>query len=347
MIFQHPLGTRHHSARVDLRVSATGALLAALTAASGPASALAVFNSARADFINGSSAGYEMTANIDSPGFSTERLQGPHGFAEGTVSVGTATIGLDTVVKLTSPGVTLSSRAVGSFIETFNLGDSYCTVSTGCQSLEALGISFIEFSFGIHAAGSVNVSRLTNFDNGTAGLLFNWELITSLGDIAFGGGSASARRESNIEEFFDDVSDGTAVVRLRPGDGLELRLRAEGFSGAGAGESQVESRVTFSNTLRWDGVHAFTAFDKDVRPLDLAPGRFALRGVDTGFDYWNAAGRATSGVPEPGTWALLLGPLGWLAQRRCRLQRDRHSARTLERYAAGAGDPHARRGAPL
>ena len=46
-------------------------------------------------------------------------------------------------------------------------------------------------------------------------------------------------------------------------------------------------------------------------------GRFALRGVDTGFDYWNAAGRATSGVPEPATWALLLGPLGWLAQR-CR-----------------------------
>ena len=318
MNFPHTPGARRHPASRGLRAIKAAALLATLAAASSPAAALAVFNTARADFINGSSFGYETTANIDSPGFSLERLEGPHGFAEGTVSVSTATIGLDTVVKLTSPGVTLSSRAVGSFIETFKLGDSYCTVSTGCQSLGALGISFIEFSFGIHAAGSVNVSRGTHFDNGTAGLLFNWELITSLGDIAFGGGSASARRESNIEEFFDGMGDATAVVRLRPGDGLELRLRAEGFSGAGAGESQVESRVTFSNTLRWDGVHAFTAFDQNGQALALAPGRFALRGVDTGFDYWNAAGHPPSGVPEPGSWALLLGPLGWLATRRRR-----------------------------
>lgn len=100
--------------------------------------------------------------------------------------MGTATIGLDTAVNMTTQ-VTLSASATGSFTETFSLGDHDCIVNGGCQTLGALGVAFIDFTFGIHAAGSVNASRASSFDRAISGLDFTWELITDAGNIASGG----------------------------------------------------------------------------------------------------------------------------------------------------------------
>ncbi len=189
-----------------------------------------------------------------------------------------------------------------------------------CQSFGTLGVSYVEFDFGIHASGSANGSRATKFDRAISTLDYTWSLTSSLGDIALGG-HAGARREGTIDEFPPPggVSGGTAHLRMRPGDSVELKMQAIGGSEAAFAEVPASALVDFANTLRWDGVKAFTAFDSTGQVVSLAAGNIVLQAQDSGFDYWQAASSPLTTVPIPfSAWLFssALAAMGIIGRRR-------------------------------
>ena len=312
---QVPIQTTRQPRKFFVRVLAplVGLCWLVANASAGP---IRAFSSASAQFINGSSQGFVANDKFSTPTSSHDRLSGPPGFAEAGIRVGPGTIALDTIVSLNQgQPVTLSAIAQGSFAERFTLGDEFCTLNGGCQTLGFLGVSYVDFNVGIHAAGFVNASRGTQFDTAIAGLNYNWSLVGSDGHVSAGGGTSNHRRVSIFDDYDDSVGDATALVRIRAGGQAELVLSAIGQAGGANAESFAKAQVIFGNTLRWDGVHAFTAYDSGGNIVNLSAGQFSLMGQDSGFDYWRAAAEPNNGVPEPGSLALMFAGLGLMGLR--------------------------------
>jgi len=264
-------------------------------------------------FINGSSFGYVGGG----PDSTRSVLKGPTGIAEAVAAVAPGGIALNTFVSVTGGPVTLGALANAFFSEQFSMGNVYCVQLSQCLSFAALGVSYVKFDFGIHASGSANAIRTTQFDEAISTVDYSWVMISSQGaTLDQGGGRAVARREGAVEEFSDSISSGTAHVRMRPGDKVELQLRAAAGSGASFAEAHATAFVNFANTLRWDGVQAFTAFDSNDQVVSLeAGGRILLAGQDSSFDYWQPA-TSPLAVPEPDSWALMVAGVALLAWRR-------------------------------
>jgi hypothetical protein len=228
--------------------------------------------------------------------------------------VGMAWVSLESSNRYVSGA--LSAKASGSTSELIQVDNFYCTREI-CVDAVAAGIDHMTFTVDVHASGGISAFRGQDFDEVNASAGFSWELAGMQGGPVSGGGQKSRQ---NDDEAVGSISSQSATVLVKPGAVLELKLHMElgaGASLAGAIDHDASgAQADFSHTLRWMGVSGLHAFDASGQEITLAEGgRFSIFG-SSGHDFWDAAPVVTlTLVPEPGTWALMLGGLALLGRR--------------------------------
>jgi len=128
------------------------------------------------------------------------------------------------------------------------------------------------------------------------------------------GGQQSA---SNLNPFYQDGQWGTVVLGpllMSPNDVLTLTGTSRVLAGVLKGygdEAHTSALADFSHTLLWGGLSDLQALDIHGNPMAMPDNlRFSLIGLDSGFNYVNAAvnpfAAPTAPIPEPSTYALML-----------------------------------------
>jgi hypothetical protein len=146
-----------------------------------------------------------------------------------------------------------------------------------------------------------------------------------------GGGQKSRNNDDPVVGSIDNQS---ATVVVKPGAALELKLPMDlGAQASLAGAIDHDAsgaQADFMHTLRWMGVSGLHAFDAGGQEITLAEGgRFSIFGSSV-HDFWYAAPVVTlTQVPEPGTWALMLGGLALLGRHRFSARRARSASPRL------------------
>ena len=207
----------------------------------------------------------------------------------------------------------LRALAQGNSTEAITIGNNYCIALT-CVSATGLGIARIDFTLRIHASGGVGGFATANgpgqINFGFASIDYNW---------GFAGASGGGRKSYSGESGISGASASQmAIVSVAPGSVQSLMLGFTTDADAGTilgpgwmrqGTSSASGFADFASTLRWDGIQSARAFDASGNEILLAPGgRFTLIGA-SGFDFWDAA-PGFNAVPEPASWALLIGGFG-------------------------------------
>jgi hypothetical protein len=251
------------------------------------------------------------------------------GFAQATVHTAAGAMAGQAVVSMDATefeGAALRARAQAQTTELLHFGSDYC-VGAVCQSAASLGITALNVNFRIHASGGVSAFATdTRFDHATASISYQYGLSNGVGFTASGGG---LQERSETGAVTGGVGSSEGSLAVRPGDTLELLMSMQVFAGANASAwrfsgftgTHVLADADFAHTLLWDGITDVTAFGANGQVISLADGgRFQLLG-DSGHDFWFASpgfDAAGGSVPEPATWALVLGAcaLGASARRR-------------------------------
>jgi hypothetical protein len=228
--------------------------------------------------------------------------------------VGMAWVSLESSNRYATGAFT--ALASGFTTEQMRVDSFYCTPAT-CVDAVALGIDHLAFTVDIHASGGIGAFRGQSFDNVSASAGFDWQLAGMQGGPVSGGGQKSRNNDDPVVGSIDNQS---ATVVVKPGAALELKLHMDlgaQASLAGAIDHDASGAMAdFTHTLRWMGVTSLQAFDAGGQEITLAEGgRFSIFG-SSGHDFWDAAPVVTlTLVPEPGTWALMLGGLALLGRR--------------------------------
>lgn len=255
------------------------------------------------------------------------------GFAAASVHTAAGAMAGQAVVTMEATeyeGAALRARAQASNTELLHFGTDYC-VSADCRSAASLGVTALNISFRVHASGGVSAfASNTQFDHANAAISYQYALTNGVGFTVSGGGAQERHETGGVT---GGVASSTATLAVRPGETLELLMAMQVFADAavngwhnsGFSSAHVLADADFAHTLLWDGITEVTAFGADGQQISLAEGgRFTLLG-DSGHDFWFAApgfGAPAASVPEPATWALLLGACaaGATARRRRALQ---------------------------
>ena len=174
-------------------------------------------------------------------------------------------------------------------------------------------IDTIEIDFRVRAAGTVSgFASNARFDGYTAAINFGFAL-SSAGRAFIGGGGKSI---DNIDGARGSIETQAGSLRVRPGEGLDLLLRAElladtalsAFANS-ASSSAAVAGADFAHTLEWEGVQGFRAFDAIGGLIDLGSGRFTMLDGE-GNDFWFSAASFNNPVPEPASWAMMIAGFG-------------------------------------
>ena len=265
---------------------------------------------------DGTNANALLTADIGnafaSASASTGRLSGQSG------------VSLHTANEYSSGKFTALAEA--SSRDLLTVGAGVCDVVT-CTSWEQIGVQSILLDFDVRAAGTVSGFAIDpRFNHALSSITYNWSL------QAESGGGSKARQETG--EATGSIETQSGRILVRPGEQIELAMSFALFSQAsitsprfsGFDSYSSSALSDFSHTLEWSGITGFTALDANGDRVDLSPNaRFTLLN-DEGVDFWNSAA-SFGAVPEPATWALMIGGFGMAggALRR---------RRTLERQSA-------------
>lgn len=257
------------------------------------------------------------------------------GFAGASVHTAAGAMAGQAVVTMDATefeGASLRARAEARNTELLHFGTDYC-VSADCRSAASLGVTALSISFRVHASGGVSAfATNTQFDHAHASVSYQYGLTNSVGFTASGAGIQERGETGGV---IGGIGSSEATLAVRPGETLELLMAMQVFAGAsisgwrnsGFTAAHVLADADFVHTLLWDGITDITAFGADGQTIALAPGgRFQILG-DSGHNYWFASpGFAATGgsVPEPATWALLLG--GCLAGASVRRRRTPQAA---------------------
>lgn len=195
------------------------------------------------------------------------------------------------------------------------------------DDLEALGNGLFELTVKVGVTGGVSVSQGAAPNGVPMGATASYRWGYSIGGLG-GGGSVDRRvlpvcqnggcfaREEEDQSGLGAAGTFGEVLFVRLDEVLSLVLNAEAFaSGASYGGGRASGTADFGHTLRWLGVTRLRYQDPNGQFVDVPDGyRLTLTSTDGQFDYWNAAGPNpfSTGVPEPATWAMIVGGFGML-----------------------------------
>ena len=187
----------------------------------------------------------------------------------------------------------------------------------------------LRLTYNIGATGGVSVAHQLNANGIGIGLgqaSIGYEL--SVGSTLASGTMRASSGSPVAEAGQWGTITGTIEVSPTSGIDNDYRFTTIGLSLSGSAASRAIHRAAseivnafanaeFGSTLIWQGIVSAQAFDTSGHELALPAGfEVGLIGSQGGMNYWNAALRQTPPVPEPGTWALMLGGVGLLCLRR-------------------------------
>lgn len=217
------------------------------------------------------------------------------------------------------PGTSGAEPTSASTTATASLTDSFTVSATGDAPIEML--------FALHAAGNVTASNSAtnaNLGFGGAGATASWQISLSGPDGSFSAAGSVAEQTTLVSRnpFLISIvrtetglgfSEFSMLVGVTPGPvgtTFNLSMLAEASASVQRGNDGSQSALAdFGNTLEWMGLARVTL--QDGSPY---LGTLSITS-DSGFDY----GRAVSAVPEPESYALMLGGLAlvcWIKRRR-------------------------------
>lgn len=257
-------------------------------------------------------------------GVGTDRLRAAAGEYTNTpvTTSGTATAGNGKIT--TFAGAFSNGRG--------NPGDPTSVSTTATASLtdsftvSATGDDPIQMVFALHAGGNVTASNTdpnASLGFGGAGATASWQISLSGPNVSLASSGSVSEQKTIVSRnpFLISIvhtetglgfSEFSMVVGVTPGPAgatFSLSMLAEASAGVQQGNGTMNAIADFGNTLEWKGLAGVTL-------LDGSPylGSLSITS-ESGFDY----GRAVSAVPEPASYALLLGGmalLGLVARRR-------------------------------
>jgi hypothetical protein len=211
-----------------------------------------------------------------------------------------------------------SASALAFQDQKLRFGQDFCTGSD-CVLASSLGVDSISITYDIRASGGVSAfAGDPRFDRASASIAYVATLFSASQSSSAGGN----RYRDLLGNDTGDISSQSLTLGVRPGQELGLQMSftvtADGALSSFANSGQTSAAVTaladFAHTLEWGGVTGFQAYDADGKLIDLDPrGRFTLLNPD-GLDFWYSAANGfrpavAGGVPEPATWALMIGGL--------------------------------------
>ncbi|WP_458232679.1 PEP-CTERM sorting domain-containing protein [Roseateles sp. P5_E8] len=251
-----------------------------------------------------------------------------------------AAIGEYTKAPVTTSGsATAGNGKISTFASAFNSrpgtsgaeptsAETTATASlTDSFTVSATGDAPIEMVFALHAAGNVtafNSATNANLGFGGAGATASWQISLSGPDVSLSASGSVAEQKTLVSRnpFLISIvrtetglgfSEFSMLVGVTPGPAgttFNLSMLAEASAGVQRGNDGSQSALAdFGNTLEWMGLARVTL--QDGSPY---LGTLSITS-DSGFDY----GRAVSAVPEPESYALMLGGLAlvcWIKRRR-------------------------------
>lgn len=222
--------------------------------------------------------------------------------------------GVGVMASAISNAINMQAQAMASSVRTF-------TVSCPLDDLASIQCGL---DFTMLVSGSTSVSHTADAGNpvmhgsAQAGYSMNW-VVSGAGFSVSGGGSVSEFAYDNGKrEKFETGQPFSSHQLLYVDNGSQVTISLSASAGAftdNSGTGTASAVADFEHTLRWGGL--LGAYDADGHALDLS--RVSLMGSD-GYDYVHAAppNPFVPGIPEPGTWALLLSGLAVVAVRRRR-----------------------------
>jgi hypothetical protein len=141
-----------------------------------------------------------------------------------------------------------------------------------------------------------------------AGYRYDW----TVGSQSGSGNYKQVKLYSSPMTITDTMTGGPgAMLMVTLGQLVNIYLHTEASPQTGSlGSLPASAAADFGHTLRWGGVTSITGFDDGGNEVALPTGfSLSLLSDTTGFDYMNAAGPNpfTAAVPEPASWALMIG----------------------------------------
>jgi hypothetical protein len=237
----------------------------------------------------------------------------------------------------TSGTATAGNGKISTFASAFsnrrgNAGEPTSVSTTATASLSdsftvsATGNDPIQMVFALHAGGNVTASNgdpNAGLGFGGAGATASWQISLSGPNFSQSTSGSVAEQKTIVSRnpFLISIvhtetglgfSEFTMVVGVNPGPvgtTFSLSMLAEASAGVQHGNGAMNAIADFGSTLEWKGLERVTL--QDGSPY---LGTLSITS-ESGFDY----GRAVSAVPEPQSYALMLGGLGllcWMKRRR-------------------------------
>jgi hypothetical protein len=239
---------------------------------------------------------------------------------------------MTTTGTATAGGGKISTFASGFSSGRGNPGEPTSVSTTATASLtdsftvNASGDAPIQMVFALHAGGAVSASNTdpnAGLGFGGAGATASWQISLTgpQGSQSASGSVAEQKTLVSRNPFQISIvhsetglgfSEFSMLVGVTPGSAgttFNLSMLAEASAGVQQGNGTMSAIADFGNTLQWLGLSRVTL--QDGSPY---LGTLSITS-ESGFDY----GRAVSVVPEPASYALLLGGmalLGLVARRR-------------------------------